>query len=405
MAMAKEHPLLGVGPGTFYVHYPAYAIVARTDLAHSSYLQIAGEQGFPALVAAIAAIIGALVAGAASLLRRATRDEDALLRLLLCGSIGGVLAGALRSIFDSEWTLLGNGIAFWTVAGLAAAGISTLAPAASGETVRARSPLVLRISAALGLVFSVLLLQGVQARDSIQAQFQQTRQSVPQTSVWPPDPNILLYTGQPDEAARIEPSAKRWYQLAEWLNRNGKQEEAIEMYRRATEVDPNAMQTWRKLAVTLQEQGHPDQARDAWARIAALDEGMVGQVRAIPELREIHPAFAYTALAEDAVNQGKTTEAAKYYQKAAEVIEDYSRTTPQYQQMELLSAMMTGADVTARREEIRALYESVISQWIKLQPERRAELEARRDETLARLEKFAKPETTGTINPESNTLK
>jgi tetratricopeptide (TPR) repeat protein len=165
------------------------------------------------------------------------------------------------------------------------------------------------------------------------------------------------------------------------------------------------MQTWRKLAVTLQEQGRTEQARDAWGRIAALDEGIVGKVRAIPELREIHPAFAYAALAEDAVNQGKTEEAAKYFQKAAEVIEDYSRTTPQYQQMELLSAMMTGADVTARREETRALYESVISQWIKLQPERRAELEARRDETLARLEKFAKPETTGTINPESNTLK
>jgi hypothetical protein len=87
------------------------------------------------------------------------------------------------------------------------------------------------------------------------------------------------------------------------------------------------------------------------------------------------------------------------------VIEDYSKTTPQYQQMELLSAMVTGTDVAARRGESRDLYESVISQWTRLQPERKAELEARRDETLARLDKFAKAETAGTMTTEETTPK
>ncbi|MES2465545.1 MAG: O-antigen ligase family protein, partial [Armatimonadota bacterium] len=194
VAMAKAHPLLGVGPGTFYVYYPAYAIVARTDLAHSSYLQIAGEQGLPALVTAIAAIIAALVTGLASLLRRPSEDDSTLPRLLLCGIVGGVLVGSLRSIFDSEWTLLGNGLPFWASVGLAAAGIPVLSQAASPATAKARSPLLLRMVAAAGLVFALLLLQGTQARDAIQAQYQQTRQYVAQANVWPPDPNVLAAT-------------------------------------------------------------------------------------------------------------------------------------------------------------------------------------------------------------------
>ncbi|MES2465546.1 MAG: tetratricopeptide repeat protein, partial [Armatimonadota bacterium] len=214
-----------------------------------------------------------------------------------------------------------------------------------------------------------------------------------------------LYRENPNEAARIEPSGKRWYQMAESFNRSGKPDEAIGIYRRATQADPNAMQTWRKLAVTLQEQGREEEAQEAWRHIATLDSGLVGKVRAIPELRETHPAFAYVALAEYAVKKGQTAEAKSNYEKAAGVIEDYSKTTPQYQQMELLSAMVTGADVSARRQETRDLYETVMAGWIKLQPERRAELEARRDETLARLDKFAKPETAGTMNPEENTAK
>jgi hypothetical protein len=35
---------------------------------------------------------------------------------------GGLVAGAIRAFFDSEWWLLGNGLPFWTLAGLVAGG-------------------------------------------------------------------------------------------------------------------------------------------------------------------------------------------------------------------------------------------------------------------------------------------
>lgn len=401
-AMAKAHPLLGVGPGAFYVYYPAYAIVARTDLAHSSYLQVAGEQGFPALLTAVATILAALTAGLVSLFRRPKSDGNNTPRLLLCGLIGGVVVGSLRSLFDSEWTLLGNGIPFWTAVGLSAAGI---APIASFKTAKAKMAFFLRLSAGIGLIFAVILLQEAQGRDSAQAQYQQTRQVIAPVTVWPPDPDILRYEGHPDQAAQIEPSGKRWYQLAESLNRNGEADAAVAAYNRATQADPNAMQTWRKLATIMSRYGHQQEAKKAWEHIVMLDEGLVGRVRAIPELREMHPAFAYAALADIAAQQGEKADAITNDEKAARVIEEYSNTTPQYQQMELLSAMVTGTDVAARRQETRDLYETVMAQWIKLQPERKAELEAQLDQTLSRLDKFAKPETAGTIPSETLTPK
>ncbi|MBC8104577.1 MAG: O-antigen ligase family protein [Cytophagales bacterium] len=403
VAMAAANPLLGTGPGTFSVRYPPYALVARTDLAHSSYLQTASEQGFPALATAIGTIAAVLFAGVAALLRRSDRGENSsdLPRLLLCGVLGGVVAGGLRSVFDSEWSLLGNGLAFWASIGLA--GGIRLPPPVSGPG--GGGALAPRIAAALGLVFSLLLFQVVQVRDAAEARYRQTRRQVEPVNVWPPDPNLLLYAGRPQEAARVEPSGKRWYQFAESLRRVGRLEEAITAYRQATKADPNALQTWRKLASVLQEQGRRGEALEAWRRIAALDAGLVGQVRAIPELREIHPAFAYAALATDAAARGARREAVANYEKAARVVEVYSNTTPQYQQMELYSAAVLGTDVEIRRQEARALYAEAMARWAALQPERRAEIEARRDATNARLDKFLRPDGGESQIPTESTLK
>ena len=43
--MARAHPLLGTGPGTFPYLYPRYALVERTGLAHSSYLEAGRAAG------------------------------------------------------------------------------------------------------------------------------------------------------------------------------------------------------------------------------------------------------------------------------------------------------------------------------------------------------------------------
>ena len=107
-AMAMANPLLGTGPGTFPYVYPRYSLVARTDLAHSSYLQTAAEQGFPALLTVGLALVG--VFGAAGRNLRLMRDDNSEDRdatiLLLCAAMGGILASVLHNAFDSEWSLV-----------------------------------------------------------------------------------------------------------------------------------------------------------------------------------------------------------------------------------------------------------------------------------------------------------
>lgn len=390
VAMAKANPLLGTGPGTFSVRYPRYAIVEKTDLAHSSYLQVASEEGFPALLTAAAAILSALFAGASALFRRDGTAGDRTRRLLLCGLIGGLIAGALRSLFDSEWSILGNGLPFWAAAGLAA---SFSPEALSGSSsVPGRGGWGMRAIAAAGLLLSFVLLYGAQARDTALTQTRQAAGMPPAPiSVWPPDPNLLAATGQPEEAVRIEPSGKRLYQLARFYQRAGDTAKAVDILKRAADADPNSFQTWKLLADMQEASGDHAGAQDSWRELVRRYEGPAGQVRAIPEMTETYPAFAYAALGDDAAVHGNRAQAAALYARAAAVVEAYANTSPLYQQMELASASITGVDVIARRQEVIGLYTKVLAGWTKAEPAKATELAARRDATLARIAKMAQP--------------
>jgi O-antigen ligase len=400
LAMAQANPLLGAGPGTFPFLYPRHALVARTDLAHSSYLQIAAEQGFPALITSMLAILAAVVLGAMNLFRRpdpATNAEiDYTLRLLLCGVLGGLLAAAARSVFDSEWSLLGNGIPFWAVVGLAA-GIAPSAVYAPATIANMPAPAKPKLFAAggllVGLVFALLVLRGASARDSITAALEAGRPPQVSEEGWPPDPQLLYFARKPEEAAKVEPTGKRFYQLARYYEQQGETEKAIAALKDSVKADPNALQTWRRLAEMQTAAGDTPAALDSWRELVKRHEGPVGQVRAIPELADTYPAYAYAAIADAAAKSGNNSEAVSNYEKAAAIVEEYSRTNTTYQRMEIMSAQVLNTDVTARRAEIRALYEKVIADWITLEPTKRTELTQRRDETLDRLGKLLTPES------------
>jgi tetratricopeptide (TPR) repeat protein len=214
-------------------------------------------------------------------------------------------------------------------------------------------------------------------------------------SVWPPDPTVLFYTGRPDEAARIEPTGKRFYQLGRLYERGNDLTRAIAAFQRSADVEPNALQTWRKLAETQEKAGDTAGALASWRELVTRYEGPVGQARAIPELPDTYPAFAYAALARAAASGGKSTEAERLYEKAAGIVEDYAHTPPLYQQVEVETAQVNGVDVIARRQEVRDLYDKVIRAWSDLAPARAKELEQRRDDTFARLDKFVRPNGAG----------
>ena len=395
--MARANPLLGAGPGTFPYKYAPYARVARTDLAHNSYIQAAAEAGFPTLLFACAALGLSLVCGLTAWLRlRTTGETDTVPRLLLCGLAGGVLAGAGRSLFDSEWSLLGNGIPFWSLSGLLAGFVALVPPR---ENAPAKTPpnaallwLVGAAALVAPLVLCVMLGQTATLRDNLTAN---RRNGLPPdiSDAWPPDPQLLYLSGRLEDAARIEPSGKRWYQLGLAALRTSNFARAADAFGKAAEADPTNLQTWRRLAEARQSEGDTAGAQAAWQNLITRYEGPVGQIRAIPELTDLYPAFAYFALGETAQKAGESSRARALYENAANVIERYSRTTPTYQQVEVQTAFSGGVDLSGRRSETRALYEQIMAHLKALAPNGagKTALETRQTETLTRFDALLKP--------------
>jgi tetratricopeptide (TPR) repeat protein len=416
-AMARANPLFGTGPGTFEARYGRYARIAPTTHAHSSYLQVAAEQGFPALAAAVAALALALVSGLRGLRPLppgGTTDAEQERRFVFCALFGGLVAGVIRAAFDSEWWVLGNGIPFWTVAGLVAGGAVRPAKAQTGDSATAKRLFwparVAALAAIAGtcalslmLFFHAVALQG--ARIAVQedpATALPRAQIVAQT--WPPDPEALALFGSLldparalplyEQAARIEPSGSRLFPLAGVYGVLGRSREALQTLEQARNAQPTVLQNLRALAEAYERQNSHDRALATWNELARLQEGPVGQVIGTAIFPETEAAWAYAALAREALVRGNIQAAADLYGKSAAQIEDYSATSPEGQLAELVMAQSSGEDVSKKRREIRALYEQVMDAQIALETKRRnpvqvQRLEKRKAETLARLASFA----------------
>ena len=278
---------------------------------------------------------------------------------------------------------MGNALPFW-----AAAGAASFVPIGAR---RVAAPAALRwlpacLIAPLG--FSFLLLQSAQRHDTAQGEVA-AHQPVTVAPGWPPDPDILFWTGQPDAATIAEPDTRMFFRLARTRERDGQTGAAIAAFKQAVAADPHSLQGWQALAQTQEKAGDTAGALQSWRELIARYEGPGGQIRALPELPETNPAWAYVALARSA--PGKAV-ASGYYDKAAAVIEAYSYTPPAYQQAEAAIAQAGGADLAGRRGQVRALYETIMNALgAGADPNRAASLAERRGATLARLDAFAAP--------------
>jgi hypothetical protein len=110
------------------------------------------------------------------------------------------------------------------------------------------------------------------------------------------------------------------------------------------------------------------------------------------------PAFAYTALGEDAMKRGETDDAYTRFETARRIVEDYSRTTPQYQISEIATL---GSNAPARRAEVRNLYTERILPGYRAALKKLGKpipdtLSSDESATLARLDAFLTPES---LNP------
>lgn len=118
--MAFDHPVLGVGPGRYRDETKRYLfnnpVALERPVAHNSYLEIAAENGAPALLAFLAFVAFAWRdLGRARREALAAREVDVvrLVTALQAALVGTMVAGGFGS-YQTE-------VGFWLLAGLAAA--------------------------------------------------------------------------------------------------------------------------------------------------------------------------------------------------------------------------------------------------------------------------------------------
>jgi O-antigen ligase len=172
LAMVRDHPLLGVGPGNWPVAFPPYAEPGATRdgvlsasraprQAHDDLLERAAETGLPGLLA-----LGALAAGTVMAARRRLRSDDAGTRLAAAAAAGALLAlvGLSFGSFPLEMpgTLALGGLAL----GFVAADVGPFVAAAQSSPLPGSQPPPIRapIRAYAALVAAGMLVPFVAVR-------------------------------------------------------------------------------------------------------------------------------------------------------------------------------------------------------------------------------------------------
>jgi len=355
LAMAAANPVVGTGPGTFASKYGPYARVAWTGQAHSSYLQVASETGFPALLL----WAGALLAGLGSAVRWLLRTERPHVAAGLCGGLAVVAA---RGLLDSETILLANLLPLAALLGLAAGGG---VPASKWAW---WSPLW---AIPLGVAFVPLATTPSPGSDN---------------AGWPPEPGRLAFRARfleqqaieaagrgedpsalrqqsrvaLEDAARIEPVPRRYFARARFAEAEGDLAAAALWFGKALAAEPTALQTLHALATAQERLGDRAAAQATWERLLAVDAGPAGRIKAIPELQDMWSTHAEAALAREATSRGDKAEAMRRWENAREGIRAYTGMPPLYQAMELerVPAGTPGSQaerVISRRAELRGI--------------------------------------------------
>lgn len=124
LAMAAQHPLLGVGPGNWPVFYPTYMskgdpsfdaddIIPTNPWPSSDWMAMVSERGVPALVL-LALVGGSIALGAWARVRRGSRQIPALTDLTIVATL---VAVAVVGTFDAVLLLPVPTLFAWTIVG------------------------------------------------------------------------------------------------------------------------------------------------------------------------------------------------------------------------------------------------------------------------------------------------
>jgi len=127
LEMIRKHPFLGLGIGTFGVHYPEYQgkvlaqegkgkyirFAAKSINAHNDYLHMGAEIGIIGLIALFWLILTYYQKGFAWIKKRKGKE-----RLLVIGLMGGATVLLTHALLSFPFHIIQNGLLFWGILAL-----------------------------------------------------------------------------------------------------------------------------------------------------------------------------------------------------------------------------------------------------------------------------------------------
>lgn len=390
LKMADANPVFGTGIGTWSDLYPRYALTGFTRVAHNSYLQMADECGWPALLVLLV-VLGALAFSLARGLK--VQPAEAPIetpppgflpgdnRLLLCGLLAALAGGVVQNLSDSDWYVFFLGLTFWTFAGLAAGIVS---PLAAERNIKFPKPILCAVGSIAGLCAVLMGAQGVAAVYALRAQKQTKTDPIGAArtydiarawdslnSDYPSDQGYKVYFTHKislngaeaalRSAAALTPNSVNYRKLGNILQTQGRQTDALAAYRSGLRADPNSL----VLLLDLARLTPTPQSLDFYRRVSELELTPIGTVRALGESVETRFAIGDTVMGDEAAKTNPK-EAASYYARAAQVLERFADLGGSLnQQQQTLSADTPAPHLDA---EMGGLYRHVLTAWIALTP-------------------------------------
>ncbi len=334
LALIRERPVLGFGPGAWEAEYPRVAMTGYTRAAHNGYLQTAAEMGLPGLALWLAVVVTGVWP------RRRVAPLSSKACMADAGRIAALVGLALHNGVDYGWLLFGPAVLTWAL-------LAARPPREDAGS----SPGAQRAGWSVGALALVLTLAGLPAayaemkemeaetalaeRNPVLAvqEYAAAAAADPTEWRWPrEEARLSLYAlhdpkaaiARYQEALRLSPRrAVLWHGLGRAYAQANDADAAANDYEAALRYDPNATPPLMDYARLEEGRGRSVHALSLYRRIAAIQESSAGRVRALADLEDPNYVAARLALAEDAMKRGALAEARRHVDAGLRSAEAY----------------------------------------------------------------------------------
>jgi len=319
--MAQARPVLGWGPGSYAVAYSPFEIAGYTRSAHESWLQIAAESGFPAMILLAAAFGAALVSG----FRQLKGPNWAI----ASGALGALGAFAIHGCTDSGWGISSIVLLIAISLGLLAGDGPAEAPPPARPGLHLGWFAVTLILAGGGMISEHAskaedLREASEydgAQGNLAAAVEEARQGLQSDGTsardWVNYGNLMMRGGTSSiepylHAIQLAPTrASSWLDLANAYSQpaiGGSNAQIEDAYEHAIRLDPNATEVRLQHAKWLLDQGD-DRGYADLEYVVSLINKPFGLYPATPDIVNLDYARATVLLAPELIRTGQSARA------------------------------------------------------------------------------------------------